>query len=69
MPLGEHWDAHAEYFGTFSDDRAHDSDPQYLSPGIHYLITKNCEIGTRVGFGLNDDAAVVFANVGVGYRF
>jgi len=69
VPLGEHWNAHAEYFGIVSDDRADDLDTHFLSPGIHYLITPNCEIGTRIGFGLNDDSAHVFANVGLGIRF
>ncbi len=69
VPLGEQWNAHAEYFGNFSQNRANDTNGQYFSPGVHYLMTPNCEIGTRVGWGLNDDAADFFTNVGLGLRF
>jgi hypothetical protein len=69
VPFGENWNAHAEYFGIFSDGQAKNVNPQYFSPGIHYLITPDCEVGTRVGWGLNDDAADFFANVGMGVRF
>jgi len=69
VPMGEQWKAHAEYFGNFSQNRANDTNGQYFSPGVHYLVTPNCEIGTRVGWGLNDDAADFFSNVGLGLRF
>ena len=69
VPLGEKWKAHAEYFGVFSDNRANNTNGQYFSPGIHYLISPDFEIGTRVGWGLNDDAAAFFSNVGLGLRF
>ncbi len=69
VPVGERWKAHVEYFGVFSAGLEHDRAPQYFSPGIHYLITSNYEIGVRVGWGLSDDAANFFSNVGVGLRF
>ena len=68
-PLGEHWNVHAEYFGLFSQNREHDVNTQYFSPGIHYLISRDCEVGIRAGWGLNDDAASFFSNVGLGLRF
>ena len=37
--------------------------------GTHYLLTPNLEIGVRVGWGLNQDAANFFANTGVGWRW
>jgi hypothetical protein len=36
---------------------------------MHYLITPNFEIGLRVGWGLNDEAAHFFSNAGIGWRF
>jgi len=69
VPFGERWNAHAEYFGIFSQNRANDSNGQYFSPGVHYLLSPNCELGTRVGWGLNDDASNFFSNIGLGVRF
>ena len=69
IPLDERWKAHIEYFGVFSAGRATESTQHFISPGIHYLITQDWEIGIRVGWGLNDQAPNFFANVGGGYRF
>jgi hypothetical protein len=69
VPIGEKWAAHAEYFGVFSQGRARDSSQNYFSPGLHYLVTPDLEIGTRVGWGLNDSAANFFANTGFGWRY
>ncbi len=69
IPIGPRWDVHAEYFGIFSNNRMADTSVSYFSPGVHYLITPNFEIGARVGWGLNDQAAAFFTNVGVGVRF
>lgn len=66
--LAERWAAHAEYFGNFSQNNEHDFERHYFSPGIHYLLTPNLEIGARVGWGLNDEAANFFSNVGLGWR-
>lgn len=69
VPLGEHWNTHVEYFGAYSDGRENDVNPQYISPGLHYLICPDCEIGIRTGWGLNDDAANFFSNIGLGIQF
>ena len=69
VPIGERWKAHIEYFGVFSEGRDVESTQHFISPGIHYLITSDWEIGIRVGWGLNDQAPNFFANVGGGYRF
>ena len=68
-PVAEKWAAHLEYFGIFSDGKAVVENRQYVSPGIHYLVTPDCEIGVRVGWGLNHDSANFFSNVGLGYQF
>jgi hypothetical protein len=69
VPIGESWNVHAEYFGLFAQGRATPNNPQYFSPGVHYLVTPNCEVGVRTGWGLNNDAANFFVNVGIGVRF
>jgi len=67
--FAEKWAGHVEYFGNFTNARAHNLNQQYLSPGLHYLITPDVEIGVRVGWGLNQDAANFFSNVGLGVQF
>jgi len=67
--LGDRWNIHTEYFGHFAQNRADNFAKQFISPGVHYLITPNIEIGVRVGWGLNDQTAPFFSNAGVGCRF
>ena len=69
VPVAEKWNVHGEYFGLLTDGRAENLAPQYFSPGIHYLISPDFEVGVRLGWGLNDDAANSFTNVGFGLRF
>lgn len=68
-PIGEQWSAHIEYFGTFTSGKEHDDAHQFISPGVHYLVTPDFEVGVRLGWGLNDQSARFFSNVGVGMRF
>ena len=65
----ESWTAHIEYFGIFTDGRDEELCESYLSPGLHYLVSQDLEVGLRVGWGLGADAANFFANVGTGVRF
>lgn len=67
--IAERWNIHAEYFGHFSQNRADNFAKHFISPGVHYLITPNIELGVRLGWGLNGDAARFFSNVGIGWRF
>ncbi|QDU89835.1 hypothetical protein Pla175_32310 [Pirellulimonas nuda] len=69
VPLTEQWDIHAEYFGIFTDGREAESSTHYFSPGVHYLVTPNLEVGVRTGWGLNDQSANFFSNVGFGWRY
>lgn len=69
VELAEAWTGHVEYFGIYTDGRADELSQSYLSPGIHYLLTPDLEIGVRAGWGLSDDAANFFSNVGVGLQF
>jgi hypothetical protein len=69
VPLGERVNVHAEYFGLFSTNKAEEINHQYFSPGVHYLITPDLEVGVRVGWGLNEQTPRFFSNVGFGWRF
>ncbi|MFT3882806.1 MAG: transporter [Gemmatales bacterium] len=69
VPLGEQINIHAEYFGIFSTNKVEAINHQYVSPGVHYLVTENFEVGARLGWGLNDQTPRFFFNVGVGIRF
>lgn len=69
FPLGERWKGHVEYFGTFSDKREDETVQHFFSPGAHYLITRDLEVGVRVGWGLNEEAPNFFSNAGLGWRY
>lgn len=69
VPVGERWKAHVEYFGIFTAGREAESVQHFFSPGAHYLITPNVEVGVRVGWGLNDQSPNFFTNFGGGFRF
>lgn len=65
----DRWSVHLEYFALASTGRGEEYDRHYLSPGVHYLVTDNLEVGVRVGWGLNDQSSRFFANAGFGWRF
>jgi hypothetical protein len=69
VPLGERWNVHAEYFGIFSTGKETNFTRHFFSPGAHFLVTDEVEVGVRVGWGLNDQSARFFSNVGLGWRF
>ncbi len=69
IPLGERVNIHAEYFGIFSTNKTEALNRQYISPGLHYLVNENFEVGFRLGWGLNDETPRFFSNVGIGIRF
>lgn len=69
VPVGERCAAHAEYFGIAATGSAENATQHYFSPGLHYLVTPDLEVGFRLGWGLNDQSARFFSNVGVGLRF
>ena len=69
VPLTEKTKAHVEYFGIFDDLPEGSAQKHYISPGVHYLITEDFEIGIRIGWGLNHEAANFFSNIGIGWQF
>jgi hypothetical protein len=69
IPLSERINVHAEYFDAIPQGRAGGHSEHFFSPGVHYLLNPNLEIGVRVGWGLNEFSARFFSNAGVGWRF
>ncbi|MCO8124185.1 transporter [Stieleria sp. TO1_6] len=69
IPIGDQWKAHLEYFGIYSEGRAQETAQYFISPGAHYLITSDVEVGVRVGWGLNQQSPNFFSNAGLGWRF
>lgn len=69
VPLGEKLAAHIEYFGEFTRGKERDAVRHFISPGVRYLVTPDFEIGTRFGWGLNEQSARFFVNAGFGWRF
>jgi len=69
VPVTERWNIHAEYFGIYTEGAETDVGRAFFSPGTHYLVTPNLELGVRVGWGLTHDAPNFFSNVGIGWRF
>ncbi len=69
MPIDDRWNTHVEYFGVFSQGLTDDTGAAYVSPGTHYLITPNLELGIRLGWGVTHDAGNFFTNLGFGWRF
>jgi hypothetical protein len=69
FPIRERIDVHAEYFGLFSQNKEVEFVKHYFSPGAHYLITPDLEVGVRLGWGLNEEASKFFTNAGLGWRF
>jgi hypothetical protein len=69
VPIEDRWNVHAEYFGILTQDKAEAVNVHYFSPGVHYLLTPDCEIGVRIGWGLSEASSQFFSNVGLGVRF
>lgn len=67
--LTERINVHAEYFSLISRGKERESQTHFLSPGIHYLLARDVEIGVRGGWGLNDQTPRYFINAGIGLRF
>jgi outer membrane putative beta-barrel porin/alpha-amylase len=69
VPFAERWAGHIEYFSEMSANKREDFSKQFISPGLHCLLTPNLEVGVRVGWGMNTQSPLFFSNVGVGWRF
>ena len=69
LPVTERWEVHGEFFSTTTDGLPHEKTSSFLSPGTHFILAKNLELGLRVGWGITNDAAHFFSDAGFGYRF
>lgn len=69
MPVTDRWEVHAEWFGNYTAGLAADTAKPFFSPGTHYMLTKNLEVGLRVGWGLTSEAAPFFSDAGLAYRW
>ena len=68
-PLTERWEVHAEWFGNYTQGLERDTQRPFFSPGTHYSLTRNVEIGVRVGWGLTADAAPFFSDAGMAIQY
>lgn len=69
QPITERWETHIEWFETVTTGTRIDFIRPFISPGTHYMLTDNLEIGIRVGWGLNDIAAEFFSDTGIAWRY
>lgn len=69
MPVTDRWEVHAEWFGNYTAGIPETTSQPYFSPGTHYIIGKNAEIGLRVGWALNGDTAPFFSDAGLALRY
>lgn len=65
----EKWFTQIEYFGVYSSGFKNNFALNFLDSGLHYFITKNWEIGTMIGWGINESARGIFLNIGSGIRY
>jgi hypothetical protein len=69
VPLAERLEVHAEWFGSYSAGTSHARSEPYVSPGFHVMLTRNLEMGLRVGWALARDTAPFFSDAGLGWRW
>lgn len=69
QPITERFEIHAEWFETFTQGLPTDNVRPFFSPGTHYLLSENIEVGIRVGWGLNHTAAGFFSDTGIAWRY
>lgn len=69
MPVTERLEVHAEWFGSYPVGAPGRSGEPFFSPGMHVMLTRNLEIGVRVGWGLTAETAPFFSDAGMGWRW
>ncbi len=69
VPVTARWELHAEWFETVTQGLPIDNVRPFFSPGTHYRLSENIEVGLRVGWGLNDVAAGFFSDTGIAWRY
>jgi hypothetical protein len=69
MPVTERFEVHAEWFANWTDGLEDNAVRHFVGPGFHYVIGNGFELGTRMGWGLNEDAANYFVDSGFAIRY
>jgi hypothetical protein len=69
VPLAERLEVHAEWFGSYTAGIPDTDSQPFVSPGFHVMLTRNLEMGLRVGWGLGGAAAPFFSDAGLGWRW
>ena len=69
LPVTDRWEVHAEWFGNYTSGLVDNTRRPFFSPGTHLMLTRNLEIGVRVGWGLAAGAAPFFSDAGLGWRW
>lgn len=69
MPVTERLEVHAEWFGSYTTGTSDPTSQPYASPGFHVMITRNLEMGLRVGWAMASDTAPFFSDAGLGWRW
>lgn len=69
LPMTERFELHAEWFGSYTAGVAEPTSQPFFSPGFHYQIGRNVEIGWRGGWALNATTAPFFSDAGLAYRW
>ena len=69
MPVSERVEVHAEWFGSFTTGAGEATSQPYVSPGFHVMLTRNLEMGLRVGWALASETAPFFSDAGLGWRW
>jgi hypothetical protein len=69
MPVTDRWEVHAEWFGSYPVGAPGRNGEPFFSPGTHVMVTKNLEVGVRVGWGLTAETAPFFYDAGCGWRW
>jgi hypothetical protein len=69
VPVTERFEVHAEWFGSYTQGLVDDTQRPFFSPGTHLSITRNVEIGLRVGWGLTPEAAPFFSDAGIAIQY
>lgn len=69
VPLTERLESHIEWFSSYSAIARRTRTEPYVSPGFHVMLTRNLELGLRVGWALANDTAPFFSDAGLGWRW
>jgi hypothetical protein len=69
LPVTDRVELHAEWFGSYTDGLAEPTSQPFFSPGFHYQVGRNVEIGWRGGWALNATTAPFFSDAGLAYRW